>query len=300
MTSLKSSFGPVQAWRFTIKSLHSPRVGLRKAEMICEASPKWKHQAWYLIRFDDICPAMNWRVWTMIEAILIERGIKPILAVVPENRDPGLVLGPPAADFWQRVRRWRDWGWTIAMHGYQHLYVTADPGVLRVSRRSEFAGLPRKDQAEKLALAAETFRAQGIEPRVWVAPGHSFDHTTLSLLPALGIDIISDGFSLYPFLDAAGLLWIPVQMAQLRPVPPGIWTVCCHHNCWDPTAVQRFAHQIDRHQRQITDVDSVAAAFRLRRHSLLDWAFHQVMSMRSAIRSSLSGMQQKAAIYERS
>src|SRR5688572_15384620 len=39
----------------------------------------------YLLRFDDICPTMNWRVWAEIESVLIQREIKPLLAVVPDN-----------------------------------------------------------------------------------------------------------------------------------------------------------------------------------------------------------------------
>ena len=40
----------------------------------------------YLLRFDDICPTMRWDIWAEIEPILIQRNLKPILAVVPEAR----------------------------------------------------------------------------------------------------------------------------------------------------------------------------------------------------------------------
>src|SRR5213594_2026420 len=65
--------------------------------------------AQYLLRFDDICPTMNWRVWAEIESVLIQRRLKPILAVVPDNRDPGLQVDTPVADFWERARAWQEW-----------------------------------------------------------------------------------------------------------------------------------------------------------------------------------------------
>lgn len=61
----------------------------------------------YLVRFDDICPAMNWDMWGKIETVLRENGVKPILAVVPDNKDPLLDVGAPVSDFWERVRGWQ-------------------------------------------------------------------------------------------------------------------------------------------------------------------------------------------------
>ncbi len=59
----------------------------------------------YLVRFDDICPTMNWALWDRIEPILTSLEIKRILAVLPDNQDPALVVCPPNKGFWQRVRR---------------------------------------------------------------------------------------------------------------------------------------------------------------------------------------------------
>ena len=46
--------------------------------------------ATYLVRFDDICPTMNWEAWEQVENVLVSEGIRPILAVVPDNRDENL------------------------------------------------------------------------------------------------------------------------------------------------------------------------------------------------------------------
>ena len=61
----------------------------------------------YLIRFDDLCPTMNWDMWSRIESVLLEHKISPLLAVVPDNQDRKLVAGAAREDFWDRVARFR-------------------------------------------------------------------------------------------------------------------------------------------------------------------------------------------------
>src|SRR5512138_2337396 len=141
------------------------------------------NNAKYLLRFDDICPTMNWQVWSEIEAAMIARGVRPVLAVVPDNQDPALNVDPPVADFWDRVRRWQARDWTLALHGYQHRYVTCHPGISTIRKKSEFAGVAAAEQEEKLRRGTEMFQRQGIRTRVWIAPSNSFDAATVSLLP---------------------------------------------------------------------------------------------------------------------
>src|SRR5436309_501178 len=57
----------------------------------------------YVVRFDDVCPTMNWSVWARIEPVLAKHNVRPLLAVVPDNRDPKLMIEPPRANFWDRV-----------------------------------------------------------------------------------------------------------------------------------------------------------------------------------------------------
>src|SRR5437867_12602992 len=95
----------------------------------------------YVLRFDDICPTMRWTIWERVETRLKSADIRPILAVIPENNDPKLVIEPGRPDFWDRVRTCQAWGWTIAVHGYQHVWTTSDRGMYGWNARSEFAGL---------------------------------------------------------------------------------------------------------------------------------------------------------------
>jgi Uncharacterized protein conserved in bacteria (DUF2334) len=216
----------------------------------------------YLLRFDDLCPTMNWPMWSEIEAVLVAQQICPILAVVPDNQDPVLQVGSPAEGFWEQVRRWHHRGWTIAMHGYQHRYVTQASGLVARRKKSEFAGLPSEQQEDKLRRGMEIFRQQGIQPQVWIAPGHTFDEVTVALLPRVGIRIINDGYVRFPYCDANGMLWIPQQLGGFRPVPSGIWTICHHHNEWTISDLRRFRMDVERHRIQIWSLDEVVETFR--------------------------------------
>ena len=213
--------------------------------------------AQYLLRFDDICPTMNWSLWADIEAVLVQRRFKPILAVVPDNRDPGLQVDPPASDFWDRVRAWQDRGWTIALHGFQHRYVSRHAGLVAVRKKSEFAGLPEDVQREKLQRGLEIFERERISSRVWIAPGNTFDAVTVALLPEFGIRVISAGYFRHPYVCPRRMTWVPQQMYYFRPAPAGVWTVCYHHNQWSASHPRKFREDMDRYGESIASLDTV-------------------------------------------
>jgi len=211
----------------------------------------------YLLRFDDICPTMDWRIWEKIEEHLVRRNVKPLLAVVPDNHDPSLQVNPPSPEFWDRVRTWQERGWTIALHGFQHRYVSRNAGIVAVRKKSEFAGLPVEEQREKLERGREIFTREGVHARVWIAPGNTFDETTVALLPSVGIRVICDGYFRFPFVCARGLTWVPQQLFGFRPAPPGVWTVCYHHNLWSAEQFRKFVASVDAYEQSISSLDQV-------------------------------------------
>jgi predicted deacetylase len=223
-----------------------------------------------LLRFDDLCPTMNWPVWRQVEQVLTDENVKPMLAVIPDNHDPEFNCSAPRTDFWEQVRAWQARGWTIGVHGYQHVYQTRSSGVLGIHSGSEFAGLPLAEQAGKIERALEIFRREGIEPKVWVAPGHSFDNLTLRALSDAGLRCISDGFAALPYEDDAGLFWIPQQMWRFRRMPFGVWTVCLHPNGWSAAAVSRFSGNISKYRARIVSFDTVVNRYRGRRRTSTD------------------------------
>jgi predicted deacetylase len=243
--------------------------------------------AQYLIRFDDLCPTMNWRVWAKIESILVEHQITPLLAVVPDNRDHKLAVAPAHSAFWEQVRTWQARGWTIGLHGYQHTYLTDNGGIVGIQRRSEFAGLSAKVQEEKLRKAVEIFRHEAIEPKVWIAPGHSFDWNTVEALKKVGIVTISDGFALAPHTDSRGVFWIPQQLWKFRWRPFGLWTVCCHPNSWTEQNISQFRQAIREYRPDITDFSTVTSAYRKRKHGPMDSLYAKAHSTLLFLRNQL-------------
>ncbi len=220
----------------------------------------------YLIRFDDICPTMNWATWAKLETILDSYKIKPLLAVVPDNQDPHLQIAPPREDFWDWLRMKQQEGWCIGMHGYQHLFVTQDSGLLGFHKKSEFAGLPFQQQKQKLQSALEIFLQNDIRPQVFVAPAHSFDIHTLKALMELGIDVISDGFFLFPQRQY-GILWIPQQIWRWYRMPFGVWTICFHHNKMTSEQVVQFAKNVDRFAPQLSTFAEVMQLYSHHTHA---------------------------------
>jgi predicted deacetylase len=191
----------------------------------------------YLIRIDDVCPTIDWPAWEAFEAALAENGVKPIVAVIPDNKDPEFMTGPADPGFWERVRRWQAAGWGIGVHGFEHRRLTEDGGLMGLNARSEFAGLSAAEQRGRLEKALAVFARERVRPDAWVAPWHSFDEQTRALLREMGVGVISDGFALNPYRDADGTVWVPQQLWNPRPMPFGVWTVCWHYSDWRPEAL---------------------------------------------------------------
>jgi hypothetical protein len=190
----------------------------------------------YLLRLDDACPTMDGDKWRRIEALFYSLGIKPIVGIIPDNRDSDLHYAPPDRDFWMRARSWQDNGWTIALHGYQHLLRPCRAKhFLPFHARSEFAGLSFDQQAEKIRQGWILLKSQGLNPTVWVAPAHSFDATTLEALAReTPIRTISDGVAQDQYFEY-GFNWIPQQLWSFVPKREGLWTVCLHPNTMSET-----------------------------------------------------------------
>ncbi|GIV19723.1 MAG: hypothetical protein KatS3mg023_1474 [Armatimonadota bacterium] len=246
-------------------------------------------RARYLIRFDDICPTMNWTIWERVEQILCAYHVQPILAVVPDNKDPKLQVEPPRTDFWEWLYEKYMQGWTIGIHGYQHLYATENAGLLGINARSEFAGLPLEQQREKIARALAIFHQQRIRPQVFVAPAHSLDRHTLTALQDNGIEVVSDGFFWRP-VRWLGMTWLPQQMWQFRAMPFGVWTICYHHNRFSERDLQRLGRDIARFASAIISVDD-ALQMGVRERSIEDITFYrlwqQALRLKLQIRSTV-------------
>ena len=232
-------------------------------------------RARFLVRIDDICPTMNWAVWDQVESLLQRYSVKPIVAVVPDNRDPKLMVDSPRTDFWVRVRDWRARGWTIAVHGYQHAYVTQNAGILGLNDFSEFAGLSYDDQKRKIEAALGILAKEDLHPEAWIAPGHAFDATTIKVLVENGIRIISDGFYFRP-IQKLGATWIPQQLWSFRRLPAGLWTVCLHLNSFSQAQVSRLDRDLARFRSSLVSIHDVLDRYDPRPENRVDALFSHV------------------------
>lgn len=216
---------------------------------------------------------MNWGVWAQVEKALLEFQVNPILAVVPDNQDKVLNVCDANKNFWNEVRTWQQRGWTIGVHGYQHRFVTRDAGIVGINEFSEFSGLAYEEQSYNLRCALEIFEREGVKPEVWIAPGHSFDKTTVKALRFSGIKYISDGLYLFPWLDPLGVLWVPQQFWKFRWMPLGVWTVCQHFNSWTANDISKLRSDLKRFRPRIVDFRDVVNLYAERHRCWFDASY---------------------------
>lgn len=214
--------------------------------------------AQYLLRFDDLCPTISQRQWQRFLPLIKEFGIRPILAVIPDNQDYNLQLSPPDPEFWVSMRTMEEAGATIALHGYQHLCKSRGPSHMDMHRYSEFAGVPEDTQREWIRRGLKILRDHGLSPKLWVAPRHGFDGNTLRALQKEGINALSDGFARVP-VSRGGIVWIPQQLWAPVDKSKGIWTICLHPNSVHDSMVEKLRAFLRRHSAQFTSVERVLA-----------------------------------------
>ena len=221
----------------------------------------------YLLRFDDLCPTMSRTGWDRFEPLLVEYGIRPILAVVPDNRDPELVHEVADCDFWSRMRQWEHSGAVIALHGYRHLCQSSGKALLPLHRYTEFAGVDEETQRAWIEAGLAILRGHGLHPQLFVAPRHGFDSATLRALRAAGIGTISDGLTHRP-LVRDGVTWIPQQLWKPAEQRNGLWTICLHSNSAPNAEVLLLRDFLRAHASQFI---SVPEALSSHRSPLIGW-----------------------------
>jgi predicted deacetylase len=226
-------------------------------------------QAQYLLRFDDLCPTMEWERWERFLPLIAEFGIRPILAVVPDNRDRELERSAPDPEFWSRMRAMEAAGATVGLHGYRHLCVSRGRSLVPLHRETEFAGVPEETQAAWIREGLAILRGHGLSPRIWVAPRHGTNRATLRALREEGIGLVSDGFGRAPLLRD-GLTWIPQQLWEPVEKPNGLWTICVHSNTAPDSLVGKLRVFLGEHAGQFTSVDRVVAEFTPQEFGLTD------------------------------
>lgn len=185
----------------------------------------------YLIRLDDACATMSVKQWTKIEEICDTYSIRPMVGIIPVNKDVCQQIDNVDSEFWNKVNNWKKKGWAIALHGYDHCFISEAgmSGLNPLWARSEFAGVSLDLQKEKIRKGVAEFRAHGIDPKYFFAPAHTYDENTLTALrEESNIRIISDTIATKPYRKG-DFIFIPQLGGHCTEMKiPGIWTFCLH------------------------------------------------------------------------
>lgn len=200
----------------------------------------------YLIRLDDASSYSDMEKWKRLEQIFDVHNIKPIIAVIPDNQDKSIQFKPKNDFFWDWIKSLENKDWTIALHGYQHLYHTVPrkKNIFPFYSRSEFTGLDLETQRNKIRKAMQIFSNHKVDPKLWVAPGHCFDDNTLKALSLeTNICMVSDGIALKPYFDE-NFFFIPQQLWSFKKKYSGIWTVCLHPDTMTNQDFEQLAQQV--------------------------------------------------------
>ncbi len=240
----------------------------------------------YIFRLDDACEYSDLKKWKLIEKIFDKNNIKPIVAVIPNNKDYSLHYSKFNNNFWSKVKSWEDKGWTIALHGYNHIYhkVKRTNQLFPYYDRSEFTGLSIQAQKTKIKKALAIFKSNGIYPKIWVAPSHCFDYTTMDALKQeTNINMISDGISFYPYFSK-GFHFIPQQIWKLKYKLFGLWTVCLHPDTMSYEDISSFEKKISAPLFKDNVVNVGEIKLYKRKRSVLDILFSYFFWIKYEIR----------------
>lgn len=239
--------------------------------------------AQYLVRIDDLCPTVHPERWSGICEVIRELKIRPILAVVPDNQDESLAKSTYDERFWEEMRILQQEGATIAMHGYRHDCSLRARSLIPLHRHSEFAGRSLETQREFLRSGLAALRHEALEPRLFVAPKHSFDRATLRALCQEGLPYISDGLARVPF-KRDGVTWIPQQLWSPASRAKGLWTICIHPNSTGPRRAAELRSFIKKYREQFTSFDEVIVNFRAGELSLKERVYARATLWRILVR----------------
>ena len=209
-----------------------------------------------LIRFDDIAENMNWHLMSKCEDLFDELNIKPVMGVIPNNKDKDLLIYPRKENFWNIVKNWQSKGWEIAMHGCNHIYDkdTNKKDFFEYGGRSEFFGHSLEEQTDKIKKGLKIFKENSIKIRTFFSPNHTYDENTFKALKSSGINEVIDGYGLKPYVED-DIKFIPQLFYKPFFLPFGLQTTQVHLNYWTEKEFSKFSNLIRKNKKKIISYD---------------------------------------------
>ena len=178
------------------------------------------------------------------------------MGVIPNNKDDQLLTYPKKNYFWDKVRKWRDKGWEIAMHGSTHVYdrSTENKDYFGYGGESEFFGHTLETQTSRIKDGLKKFSEEKIKIRSFFAPNHTYDQNTFAALKNSGITEVIDGYGLMPY-SKNGLKFIPQLFYKNIALPFGIQSTQIHLNYWKQKDFESFEKFITKNLNKIISYD---------------------------------------------
>jgi len=220
-----------------------------------------KNNTGILIRIDDVCENMDWKMMEKLEKLFDEYSIKPVLGVIPNNKDREFLTFSRNDKFWDQVREWQGKGWEIVQHGYTHIYdklCKKKSDYFNYGGGSEFFGHSLDTQETRIKNGLEKFKKEGINIRAFFAPNQTYDNNTFIALKKCGISEIIDGYGLMPYTENK-IKFIPQLFEKVILLPFGIQSTKLHLHTWSEIDYSNFEKFIKKHSDKIISYDQALA-----------------------------------------
>ena len=207
-----------------------------------------------IVRFDDICPNMDWEKFFYIKIKLHDLGIRSLLGVIPENKDKSFLKYPKKEDFFDLIKYYKNYGDSIAQHGTYHKYTSNSPGILKINNRSEFAGHDLDYQYSLIKKGKEILKKNNCWQPIFMAPSHSFDLNTIRALKKLSFESISDGYGFFPYRKK-GIEFVPQLSSRPFNTGFGLATICIHSNNLNKSRVKNLLDFLSLNRSRIINYE---------------------------------------------
>jgi len=203
----------------------------------------------YLFRIDDVAEEMsNWDNFEKLCKVFKKYKIKPIIAVIPDNKDPE-IKGKKKKGWIKLIK-----DFTIAQHGYHHLK-TGTGGLNKLNPYGEFAGLSYKDQYDMIKKGRDILIKKGLKINTFAAPWHSYDKNTIRALDNLLFYHISEGLNVHEHYDS--VIWIPVSDWKISKKLIGTRTLTMHAQDITPKKVDIIKQFIKENRKDIISIEEI-------------------------------------------
>lgn len=209
------------------------------------------------VRIDDFCADIDKNKFLIVTNFLDKMEIKPLIGIIPENKDKTLKKGDCFENFWEVARDLQNKGYTFAQHGFNHVYTSKDGGILNINKRGEHTGEDVESQYRILSEGRKILQKNGFDLNIYMAPSNSFDKNTLKALKKLNFKYVTDGWTNYLY-EMEDLVFIPCRnVIKISKHDSGIITLMLHTNTLTNKQFEIFKQTIINNRENVVNYDEL-------------------------------------------